>query len=153
MPLCPSLLLVLAAPLLALIALAIRLDSRGPILYRAARVGKKGRTFFCFKFRTMAADADRTKPSLRQRNEHQGPTFKLAHDPRITRIGRLLRRYSFDELPQLWNVLCGEMSLVGPRPHPLDDFEHYALEHLCRLSVTPGNDRAVASNGTQRSFF
>jgi exopolysaccharide biosynthesis polyprenyl glycosylphosphotransferase len=133
-----AMLLVLTVPVLALIALAIRLGSPGSVLYRAPRVGKKGRTFLCCKFRTMVADADQTKEILRRRNEHQGPTFKLAHDPRITRVGSFLRRYSLDELPQLWNVLRGEMSLVGPRPHPLDDFQRYALDHLRRLNVTPG---------------
>ncbi len=133
-----TLALILLAPALALIAVAIRLDSPGPIFYRAERVGKKGRAFLCWKFRTMIAGADRVKVTLRKQNERQGPTFKLAHDPRITRLGRFLRRYSFDELPQLWNILRGEMSLVGPRPHPLDDFERYALDHLRRLDVTPG---------------
>ncbi len=131
-------LLVFTAPVLAAIALMIRLYSGGPVFYRAPRVGKKGRTFLCCKFRTMVTDADQTKDILRRRNEHQGPTFKLANDPRITRVGKFLRRYSLDELPQLWNVLRGEMSLVGPRPHPLDDFERYALDHLRRLNVTPG---------------
>jgi len=130
--------LLLAAPLLAAIALAIRLDSPGPALYQAPRVGLKGRRFDCYKFRTMIADADKLKQQLRTRNERQGPTFKIAGDPRITRVGRLLRRYSLDELPQLWNVFKGEMSLVGPRPHPLDDFEQYQLEDLQRLEVTPG---------------
>jgi exopolysaccharide biosynthesis polyprenyl glycosylphosphotransferase len=133
-----ALLLAVVSPLLAAIALAIRLTSSGTVLYRAPRVGKKGRTFRCCKFRTMVANADQTKHALRRQNEHQGPTFKLAHDPRITSVGRVLRRYSLDELPQLWNVLRGEMSLVGPRPHPLDDFEHYALDHLRRLNATPG---------------
>ncbi len=130
--------LLLATPLLAAIALAIRLESPGPVFYQASRVGLKGRRFRCYKFRTMVADADRLKQQLRVRNERQGPTFKISDDPRITRVGRLLRRYSLDELPQLWNVLRGEMSLVGPRPHPLDDFERYELEDLQRLEVTPG---------------
>jgi exopolysaccharide biosynthesis polyprenyl glycosylphosphotransferase len=132
------LLLVLLSPLLALLAVAIRLDSPGPVLYSALRVGRKGRRFRCHKFRTMVANADAQKEQLRQTNEREGPTFKLTHDPRITRVGRLLRRYSLDELPQLWNVLKGDMSLVGPRPHPLDDFARYDLEHLRRLDVTPG---------------
>ncbi len=132
------LLLVLLSPLLALLALAIRLDSPGPIFYSALRVGRKGRRFRCHKFRTMVANADEQKEQLRQVNERQGPTFKLSDDPRVTRAGRFLRRYSLDELPQLWNVLKGEMSLVGPRPHPLDDFARYDLEHLRRLDVTPG---------------
>lgn len=86
----------------------------------------------------MVSNADELKHALRNRNERSGPFFKIANDPRITRVGRFLRRYSLDELPQLWNVLRGEMSLVGPRPHPLDDFAAYELEHLDRLDVTPG---------------
>ncbi len=130
--------LALAGPVMALIALVIRLDSPGLVFYRAARVGRKGRCFVCFKFRTMVADAEGMKERLRPLNQRQGAFFKIGSDPRITRAGRFLRRYSLDELPQLWNVLKGEMSLVGPRPHPLDDFARYDLEHLRRLDVTPG---------------
>ena len=130
--------LMLSGPLLACIAVAIKVDSQGPVLYRATRLGRKGRRFACYKFRTMVADADKVKAGLRQFNERRGATFKIANDPRVTCVGRVLRRYSLDELPQLWNVLRGEMSLVGPRPHPLDDFERYALEDLQRLEVTPG---------------
>jgi exopolysaccharide biosynthesis polyprenyl glycosylphosphotransferase len=130
--------LVVLAPVLGVVAVAIKLDSPGPILYRARRAGKKGRTFLCYKFRTMVNNADQVKDSLRRRNEREGPIFKIAQDPRVTRVGRFLRCYSLDELPQLWNVFRGEMSLVGPRPHPLDDFERYALEHRRRLDVTPG---------------
>jgi lipopolysaccharide/colanic/teichoic acid biosynthesis glycosyltransferase len=86
----------------------------------------------------MVSNADELKSSLRRINERSGPTFKISGDPRITRVGRYLRRYSLDELPQLWNVLKGEMSLVGPRPHPLDDVAAYEIEHLSRLDVTPG---------------
>ena len=130
--------LLLISPFLALIAAWIRVDSPGPAFYRSLRVGKKGRSFVCFKLRTMVADADRLREDLRTRNERQGPFFKMQNDPRITRLGRFLRRYSIDELPQLWNVLKGEMSLVGPRPHPLPDFEAYELDHLRRLNITPG---------------
>jgi exopolysaccharide biosynthesis polyprenyl glycosylphosphotransferase len=130
--------LLLLTPILALIAGLIRLDSPGPVIYAALRAGRKGRLFRCCKFRTMVADADASKPTLREHNERSGPFFKMANDPRITRVGRFLRRYSIDELPQLWNVLRGEMSLVGPRPHPLDDFAAYQIEHLARLDVTPG---------------
>ncbi len=130
--------LLVLSPLFPLIAIAIRLDSDGPILYRSWRMGKRGRKFVCFKFRTMVADADALKEELRNRNERNGPFFKLANDPRVTRMGRFLRKYSLDELPQLWNVLCGQMSLVGPRPHPLDDYARYDLEHLRRLDVKPG---------------
>jgi lipopolysaccharide/colanic/teichoic acid biosynthesis glycosyltransferase len=101
-------------------------------------MGRKGRTFHCHKFRTMVSDAERLKDSLRTRNERSGPIFKIADDPRITRLGRSLRRYSLDELPQLWNVLVGDMSLVGPRPHPLDDFARYQLNQFWRLDVSPG---------------
>lgn len=130
--------LLLALPLFVLIALAIRLDSPGPVLYRAPRLGLKGRRFRCLKFRTMIANADALKQKLRACNQRSGPFFKIVDDPRVTRAGRILRRYSLDELPQLWNVLRGEMSLVGPRPHPIDDFERYDLEDLQRLEVPPG---------------
>jgi len=130
--------LAFAAPLLSIIALVIKLESPGPVLYQAERAGLKGRRFRCYKFRTMDADADKLKELLRASNERQGPFFKMVDDPRITRVGRFLRRYSLDELPQLWNVVRGEMSLVGPRPHPLDDFERYDLGDLQRLDVPPG---------------
>jgi exopolysaccharide biosynthesis polyprenyl glycosylphosphotransferase len=130
--------LALAAPLLTIIALVVKLESPGPVLYQAQRVGLKGRRFRCYKFRTMNAEADKLKEDLRASNERHGPFFKMADDPRITRAGRFLRRYSLDELPQLWNVVRGEMSLVGPRPHPLDDFERYDLGDLQRLDVPPG---------------
>lgn len=130
--------LILVAPALGAIALLIKVGSTGPVLYAANRAGRKGRAFRCYKFRTMVTDADQRKQSLRERNERAGPIFKISDDPRITRIGRFLRRYSLDELPQLWNVLKGEMSLVGPRPHPVDEFAAYELGHLARLDVTPG---------------
>ena len=129
---------LMSGPILAAIAVLIKLDSPGPLIYAAQRVGKKGRPFRCYKFRTMVRNADDLKDSLRNDNQRSGPFFKISGDPRITRIGRLLRRYSLDEVPQLWNVLKGEMSLVGPRPHPLDDFAGYEIEHLSRLHVTPG---------------
>ena len=130
--------LAFLSPLLLVIASFIKLDSRGTILYRAQRVGRKGRLFRCYKFRTMVRDADDLKSRLRQNNQRSGPCFKIVGDPRITRLGRMLRRYSLDELPQFWNVVKGEMSLVGPRPHPVDDFASYEIEHLARLDVTPG---------------
>ena len=126
------------SPLLAGIAALIKLDSRGSVFYSAPRAGRKGRLFRCYKFRTMVSNADALKESLRKNNERSGPFFKMADDPRITRLGRWLRRYSLDELPQLWNVLKGEMSLVGPRPHPTDEFAAYEIEHLARLDMTPG---------------
>ena len=130
--------LTVLSPSLALIAALIKLDSRGPVFYRAPRVGRKGHLFRCYKFRTMVRNADELKDNLRQRNQRSGPFFKMADDPRITRLGRALRRYSADELPQLWNVLKGDMSLVGPRPHPADDYAAYDIEHLARLDVKPG---------------
>ena len=133
-----GLVLTLLSPLLAMIAGLVKLDSRGSVFYRAERAGRKGRRFRCWKFRTMVSDAEALKETLRQNNQRSGPFFKIADDPRITRVGRLLRRYSLDELPQLWNVVKGDMSLVGPRPHPLDDVAGYEIEHLARLDVTPG---------------
>jgi lipopolysaccharide/colanic/teichoic acid biosynthesis glycosyltransferase len=133
-----SLALTFLSPLLLAISGLIKMDSPGRILYRAQRVGRKGRLFRCYKFRSMVSDADQLKGRLRQNNQRSGPCFKIVRDPRITRLGRLLRRYSLDELPQFWNVVKGDMSLVGPRPHPVDDFAAYEIEHLARLDVTPG---------------
>ncbi len=133
-----SLLLLFTSPALGLIAWFIRMDSRGPVLYVAPRAGRKGRPFRCYKFRSMVPEAEDLKKDLRTRNERSGPFFKIRKDPRISRVGKFLRRYSLDELPQLWNVLKGDMSLVGPRPHPLDDVSGYSIEHLPRLDVTPG---------------
>ncbi len=133
-----SIALIVASPILLAIAIAIRLDSRGPALYCAPRVGKKGRKFMFYKFRSMVIDAAEQKERLRAMNQRSGPFFKIQNDPRITRVGYWLRRTSLDELPQLWNVLKGDMSMVGPRPHPLDDFAQYQLEDLRRLDVLPG---------------
>jgi lipopolysaccharide/colanic/teichoic acid biosynthesis glycosyltransferase len=123
---------------MAIVAALTWLDSPGPVVYSAERIGAKGCRFLCYKFRSMVANADDLKENLRARNQREGPTFKIHGDPRITRLGRILRRYSLDELPQLWNVLRGEMSLVGPRPHPVDDVNHYELHHYRRLDVKPG---------------
>jgi exopolysaccharide biosynthesis polyprenyl glycosylphosphotransferase len=128
----------LLSPLLAAIALLIKLDSGGPVFYRAPRAGRKGHLFRCYKFRTMVSNADDMKNALRHANQRFGPFFKVQNDPRITRLGRILRRYSLDELPQLWNVVKGDMSLVGPRPHTVDDYAAYDIQHLARLDVTPG---------------
>jgi len=130
--------LVALSPLLLAIGAVILWSSEGPVFYRCRRMGKKGKSFVCYKFRTMIKNADSLKESLRHLNERDGATFKITHDPRITRVGNGLRKYSLDELPQLWNVLRGDMSLVGPRPHPVDDYNKYGLEHLRRLDVTPG---------------
>jgi len=134
-----SLWLVLSAPIVGLAAVSIALDSTGPVFYSALRVGWKGKNFRCYKLRTMVVDADAAKEELRMSsNERKGPFFKMENDPRITRAGVWLRRFSIDELPQFLNVIRGDMSLVGPRPHPLDDFELYRPEDLRRLEVKPG---------------
>lgn len=130
--------LALAAPVMALVALMIRLDTPGPVIYAAKRVGIKGRPFLCYKFRSMVTNAEHLKDDLRAQNQRAGPIFKIVNDPRVTRVGRFIRRYSLDELPQLWNVLRGDMSLVGPRPHPVDEVNHYELHHYRRLDVKPG---------------
>ena len=131
--------LVLAAPILLLIAAAVHLDSPGPIVFRQQRVGLKRRRFWAYKFRTMVTDAERLQATLEQRNEAQGPVFKIRDDPRITRVGRWLRQTSLDELPQLFNVLKGEMSLVGPRPLPIRDVDRMDVRwHKRRFSVKPG---------------
>ncbi|MGA7684181.1 MAG: sugar transferase [Terriglobales bacterium] len=130
--------LALASPVMAVVALLIRLDSRGPVIYGAERTGAKGRRFRCYKFRSMVSNADGLKANLQARNQREGPIFKIIDDPRITRIGHIIRRYSLDELPQLWNVLLGDMSMVGPRPHPVDEVNHYELHHYRRLDMKPG---------------
>ncbi len=134
-----ALLLVLLSPLLVLIAAAIRLTSPGPAIYRQLRAGLNGRSFLMLKFRSMRSDADRQQAELADRNEMRGPVFKVSNDPRVTPLGRFLRRYSLDELPQLWNVVRGEMSLVGPRPLPIEEVQRFDLDtHRRRLSVKPG---------------
>jgi len=131
-------LLFVLAPLLATIALAVRLSSRGPVIYRSFRPGIGGEPFACLKFRTMFTDADERQQELEQFNEGSGALFKIRLDPRVTRVGRVLRRYSLDELPQLLNVLRGQMSLVGPRPLPQRDFDMLDDWHKKRYLVLPG---------------
>jgi lipopolysaccharide/colanic/teichoic acid biosynthesis glycosyltransferase len=135
--LCMAALLVLAVPML-LVALVIRLDSPGPVFYRAPRIGRKGSVFECIKFRTMVDSAESMRSGLESLNEREGVLFKMRKDPRVTRLGAWLRRYSIDELPQLFNVLGGEMSLVGPRPPLAAEVLQYDLPHLRRLDVLPG---------------
>jgi len=130
--------LVLVGPVIAAIALAVRLDSRGPALYRQVRVGRDGRPFHIYKFRSMVTGADALKDALRGRNEVGAGMFKLTCDPRVTRVGGLLRRTSLDELPQLFNVLRGEMSLVGPRPLVTDEDAQVLGLDRSRLHLTPG---------------
>lgn len=123
---------------MGLIALAIKLDSPGPVIYKAMRVGKNGRPFPMYKFRSMVVDADRRKEALKQYNQADGPLFKIKDDPRMTRVGRFIRRSSLDELPQLYNVLLGQMSLVGPRPPLAEEVAAYKPWHKQRLSVIGG---------------
>jgi len=121
-----------------LVALLIRLDSPGPVFYRAQRIGLKGRVFECLKFRTMVDAAEQMRSKLETLNERDGVLFKISKDPRVTRLGTWLRKYSIDELPQLFNVLRGEMSLVGPRPPLASEVQKYDLAQLRRLDVLPG---------------
>jgi exopolysaccharide biosynthesis polyprenyl glycosylphosphotransferase len=133
-----ALALLLAAPTMLAIAIAIKLESEGPVIYVSERIGRRGRVFPCFKFRTMVRDAEQLRKQLDPLNERDGVLFKVSNDPRITRLGRFLRKYSLDELPQFFNVLRGEMSLVGPRPPLASEVEKYKLEHMRRLEVLPG---------------
>jgi exopolysaccharide biosynthesis polyprenyl glycosylphosphotransferase len=132
------LLIIVLSPLLLACALAIKLTSRGPVIYRSSRPGIGGAPFACFKFRTMYRDAHARQPALEQLNEASGALFKIRDDPRVTPVGRLLRRFSIDELPQLFNVLYGQMSLVGPRPLPQRDYDRLEDWHKKRYLVTPG---------------
>ena len=131
-------LLFALSPLLVAIACLVKLSSRGPVLFRQTRIGMNGRPFSMFKFRTMVVDAEVLLPTLVSIDDLHEPVFKLKGDPRVTRIGRLLRRASLDELPQLWNVLRGEMSLVGPRPEEEQFVDRYRPEHRVRLQIKPG---------------
>lgn len=130
--------LVVLAPLLLLVAVAVRLTSDGPVFHRQIRQGQHNRPFTMWKFRSMVVDAEEHKARLVVSNENDGPMFKMRRDPRVTRIGRLLRRSSLDELPQLVNVLKGDMSLVGPRPPLPDEVSRYDERELRRLAVKPG---------------
>ena len=134
-----AILLVALSPLYLLITLAIRLTSPGPAFYRQIRAGLNGRSFLMLKFRSMQSGAEQQQASLADRNEMRGPVFKVTNDPRVTPLGKVLRRHSLDELPQLWNVLRGEMSLVGPRPLPIEEVQRFDHDtHRRRLSVKPG---------------
>ncbi len=130
--------LILLSPILMIIAIAVRMDSKGPIFYASERIGKKGRVFRCFKFRTMVPDAEKRRSEVLHMNERDSILFKIANDPRITNVGRVLRKYSLDEIPQFFNVLRGDMSMVGPRPPIASEVKKYQLNHLRRLDVTPG---------------
>ena len=130
--------LVLLSPVFAAIAIAVKATSPGPALFRQARVSVNGRKFKLLKFRTMVADAEAKLDGLRDKNEMKGPVFKIENDPRITKIGRFLRKFSLDELPQFWNVLTGDMSIVGPRPPIPSEVNEYDPWQRRRLSMRPG---------------
>jgi lipopolysaccharide/colanic/teichoic acid biosynthesis glycosyltransferase len=130
--------LLVLLPVFAAVAVAVKLCSPGPVFFRQRRSGCGGRPFVMYKFRTMLANAEAYKAALLAFNEQDGPAFKILEDPRVTSVGRILRRTSLDELPQLWNVLKGDMSLVGPRPLPCEETNACESWHRRRLNVTPG---------------
>ncbi len=130
--------LVVLSPVLLALAVAVKCDSKGDVFYSSERIGKKGRVFRCLKFRTMVKDAERRRAEILHMNERDSVLFKITNDPRITKVGRILRKYSLDELPQFLNVLRGDMSLVGPRPPIASEVKRYELNHLRRLDVVPG---------------
>jgi len=133
-----SLIGLVVSPILLVAAIAIKLEDPGPVIHRSKRVGVEEHEFTCFKLRTMRQGAEQEQHALEVANEADGAIFKIRDDPRVTRVGGVLRRLSIDELPQLWNVLRGEMSLVGPRPLPLRDFERLDDLHKKRYLVLPG---------------
>jgi exopolysaccharide biosynthesis polyprenyl glycosylphosphotransferase len=148
-----GLVLILLSPVLLAVAIAIKLDSPGPIFYLSDRIGKKGVVFRCIKFRTMVRDADLRRAELMHMNERDGVLFKVTNDPRVTRLGRLLRKYSLDELPQFINVFKGDMSIVGPRPPMGSEVKQYNLNHLRRLDVMPGITGLWQVQGRQDPSF
>jgi exopolysaccharide biosynthesis polyprenyl glycosylphosphotransferase len=145
--------LVLLSPILLAIAIAVKFDSHGSVFYTSERIGKKGVVFRCIKFRTMVRDADTRRAEIMHMNERDDVLFKVSNDPRITRLGRFLRKYSLDELPQFINVLRGEMSIVGPRPPLAGEVLNYDLDHLRRLDVTPGITGLWQVQGRQDPSF
>ena len=148
-----SMVLILAAPFMLMLALAIKVDSPGSVIFRQKRVGVRGQEFVVYKFRSMREGADEEKELLLELNEMNGPLFKMREDPRTTRVGRMLRRSSLDELPQLFNVLRGEMSLVGPRPHTSTEVAQYQAWQRQVLEAPPGlTGLAQVSGRSQLSF-
>ena len=145
--------LLLLSPLLVATAIWIKRDSAGPVIFKQVRVGRDGELFECWKFRSMYADAEERRAELEHLNEGPGLLFKLADDPRVTKVGKVLRRYSIDELPQLWNVLRGEMSLVGPRPALPSEVEQYDDWVRNRLKVKPGMSGLWQVSGRTETSF
>ena len=140
-------------PLFLITALLIKLESRGPVFFYQERVGINQRRFKMYKFRSMVQDAEAQRESLEELNEKEGPIFKVSHDPRVTRIGRFIRKYSIDELPQIFNVLKGDMSLVGPRPPLPSEVEKYSWSQRRRLSVKPGMTGLSQVSGRSKLSF
>ena len=130
--------IVITLLLLPFVAIAIKVDSKGPVFYKQKRIGLNGREFYLYKFRSMYVNADTLKEELQTQNEIDGPMFKLTDDPRITKVGHFLRRTSIDEFPQFFNILLGNMSLVGTRPPTPDEYAQYNLQYRRRLSIKPG---------------
>ena len=130
--------LILLSPIIAIVACAVKVTSRGPIFFSQKRVGKNGELFEMYKFRSMVVNAEELKENLEEQNEMSGPMFKIKDDPRVTKVGKFIRKTSIDELPQLWNVLKGDMSLVGPRPSLPKEVEQFDNWMFKRLSVRPG---------------
>jgi lipopolysaccharide/colanic/teichoic acid biosynthesis glycosyltransferase len=148
-----TLLIIVSAPMVLLAALAIMIETRGAVFYRSTRVGRGGRSFTFYKLRSMVSGADRHRHHLSHLNECDGPVFKISRDPRVTVVGRFLRTTSLDELPQLWNVLRGDMSLVGPRPPLPDEVSHYQPWQMRRLEVRPGLTCLWQISGRSRIGF
>ena len=148
-----AMLLVLSLPLMLATALLVKSTSAGPVLFRQVRVGQHGRPFVMYKFRTMLDGADAMLPDVRRLNEMEGPVFKLRRDPRVTTVGRWLRAWSLDELPQLWNVVRGEMSLVGPRPPLAAEVARYDGPQRRRLAMKPGMTGAWQVAGRNQVSF
>jgi len=145
--------IVLFAPIMLAVAIAIKCTSSGPVLFTQLRGGRGGRPFRVYKFRTMVVDAEARKQEIMHLNERTGPAFKMKSDPRVTRIGAILRKTSIDELPQFFNVLKGDMSLVGPRPLPVDEVRLCDQWHWRRLEVKPGLTCIWQVNGRDQSCF
>lgn len=133
-----TMIVILLIPILPLIVLMIKLDTRGPVFFKQERVGKNGKIFKFYKFRSMVHSAEDVREALKQMNEQEGPVFKIRSDPRVTSVGRFLRRSSLDEIPQMFNVLKGDMSIVGPRPPLPEEVANYQPWHMSRLAVKPG---------------
>ncbi len=149
---CATIALILLSPVLALVALITKLGSPGPLFYKWHVVGRGGRRFTGYKFRTMVANADQLKHQLLDKNQMTGPVFKMKNDPRVTPVGRLLRKFSLDELPQLWSVLRGDMSLVGPRPAFPYEWDRYEDWQRRKLSIVPGMISLWHIRGKSKDF-